>query len=84
MEGLPAMQDRTDPAGMAALSLCDSLLRAINDKKLMTESEIMEVIADAAATHDQADGPASALLAHKSAAALIRRIVVRDDPNRRR
>lgn len=78
------MQDRTDPAGMAALSLCESLLLAINDKKLMTQSEIMGVIEDAAAAHDHADGSASAHLANKAAAALLRAIVIRDDPNRRR
>ena len=43
-----------DPAGMAALSICEALLLALNDYKLLPQSEIVGVLTDAATTHENA------------------------------
>jgi hypothetical protein len=67
------MPDQTDHAGMAALSICEALLLAINDYELLPEHEIMGVLRDAAATHENATGPDAE--AHRAVAALINRII---------
>lgn len=63
-----------DIAGTAALSICESLLLALNDRKILPEAEIIGILRDAAAAHegmpedDQAD-------LHKAVAALINGIL---------
>lgn len=42
-------------AGTAALSICESLLLALNDRKILPEREIVGVLQDAAAAHAIAD-----------------------------
>jgi hypothetical protein len=67
------MSDQRDYSGMAALSICESLLLALNDHKILPESEIIGVLKDAANTHENATGPDTS--AHKAAATLINRII---------
>ena len=55
MSGLP------DIAGTAALAICESLLLALNDHKILPEREIMGVLKDAAATKGGFWTPASAM-----------------------
>lgn len=67
-----------DPAGMAALSICEALLLALNDYKLLPQSEIVGVLTDAATTHENAaragSDPGNAAR-HEAAALLINRII---------
>lgn len=44
------MSGQTDYSGMAAFSICEALLLAINDHKLLPEREVVGVLSDAAAT----------------------------------
>jgi hypothetical protein len=44
----------TDIAGSAALSICESLLLALNDGKILPEREILGILKDAAAAHHAA------------------------------
>ncbi len=67
------MPDQTDHAGMAALSICESLLLAMNDRALLPESEILGILQDAAATHENAVGPD--VDTHRAVAAVINRII---------
>lgn len=67
-------QHNTD-AGMAALSICEALLLALNDAHVLPESEIMGVLQDAAATQENAGGSDFEVTQHKAAAALINRII---------
>jgi hypothetical protein len=67
------MSDQTHLAGLAALSICEALLLAINDRKLLPEHEIVGVLRDAAATHENAAGPDADM--HREVAALINRII---------
>jgi hypothetical protein len=75
------MADQTEHAGMAALSICEALLLAMNDHALLPEHEIMGVLRDAAATHENATGPDEE--SHRAAAALINRIIAGGNSVRR-
>jgi hypothetical protein len=69
------MPSTSDVAGLAALAICESLLLALNDRKVLPEDEIMGVLVDAAAAHSNAPaGPAKATV-HKAVAALIQKII---------
>jgi hypothetical protein len=75
------MPDQTDHAGMAALSICEALLLAMNDHKLLPEREIMGILLDAAATHENATGPGEET--HRAVAALIHQIIAGGNSVRR-
>lgn len=45
-----------DAAGHAALAICESLLLALNDRKVLPEREIIGILQDAAAAHENAPG----------------------------
>ena len=62
-------------SGMAALSICESLLLALNDAKVLPESDIMGVLQDAAAAHENADGSDINVETDRAVAALINRII---------
>jgi hypothetical protein len=72
-----------DIEGTAALAICESLLLALNDRKILPEQEIIGVLKDAAAAHQQAsqgDGDG-----HNAAvAALINGILAGGNSVRRR
>lgn len=73
------MTDRRDHSGMAALTICEALLLAMNDHKLLPEAEIMGVLQDAATTHENAaalaDTPHDLRKDHAGAARLINDII---------
>jgi len=71
-------------SGIAALSICESLLLALNDGKILPESEIMGVLEDAAATHSQAVGSEINVEMHSAVAALINHIIAGGNSVRRR
>ncbi len=64
-----------DVAGFAALAICDSLLLALNDHKILPESEIMGVLTDAAAANANAPVDVGRGELRKEVAALIQRII---------
>lgn len=67
------MSQKNEYAGMAALSICESLLLALNDHDILPENEIMAILKDAAAAHENAaDGDADL---HRGVAALINQII---------
>lgn len=67
------MPDRTEQAGIAALSTCEGLLLALNDRKILPGSEMWGILRDAAATHENAVGSDGEIQAHQAAAELIKR-----------
>ena len=77
------MPDQTDYTGMAALSICEALLLAMNDHKLLPEREIMGVLRDAAASHENAAGLDAAGETHRAVAALINKIIAGGNSVRR-
>jgi hypothetical protein len=65
------MSALTDVSGTAALAICESLLLALNDRKVLPEAEIVGILEDAAAAHlNVPEGDPKAAL-HAAVAALI-------------
>jgi len=77
------MAEHNTYSGMAALSICEALLLALNDAHVLPESEIMGVLKDAAATHENAGGSETDAELHIAAASLIRRIIAGGNSVRR-
>ncbi|MDU8943895.1 hypothetical protein [Ovoidimarina sediminis] len=77
------MPDQTEHAGMAALSICEALLLAMNDHGLLPEHEIVGVLRDAAATHENVVGTEGEVQEHQAVAALINRIITGGNSVRR-
>ena len=69
------MAERTDYSGMAALSICESLLLSLNDHDILPEDEIVGVLRDAVAAHKNAVGLDSDAETHRAVAALIENII---------
>jgi hypothetical protein len=77
------MSTTNDYAGQAALSICEALLLAMNDKKLLLEQEIVGILSDAAAAHENAIGTLVEMEESRAVAALINRIIAGDNVVRR-
>lgn len=69
------MSDQSHYAGMAALTICEALLLAMNDQNLLPEKEIVGVLRDSAEAHANATGSESEMQTHRGVAALINRII---------
>ncbi|RXV58104.1 hypothetical protein C6W92_17020 [Roseovarius sp. A46] len=71
-----------DISGTAALAICESLLLALNDHRILPEKEIVGVLKDAAAAHEFAPlGDQEAL--HAAVALLINGILAGGNSVRR-
>ncbi len=77
------MSEHNTYSGTAALSICESLLLALNDAQVLPESEIMDVLKDAAAAHENAIGTEVDPEMHRAVAALINRIIASGNSVRR-
>lgn len=69
------MSDEKEFSGMAALTICEALLLAMNDHKLMSEREIVGVLKDAATAHEHAVAADGDKASHQAVAKLINRII---------
>ena len=79
----PAMSDQDDIAGTAALTICESLLLALNDHKILPETEIVGILRDAAAAHEVPPDDGKAEM-HAAVARLINSILAGGNSVRRR
>jgi hypothetical protein len=70
----PTMTAPNDIAGTAALAICESLLLALNDHKILPEREIVGILKDAAAAHENTP-PGDLHALHTAVAALINGIL---------
>jgi hypothetical protein len=61
-------------SGLAALSICESLLLALSDLKVLSNHDVDGVFDDAAATHRKAVGTAEDLEMHRAVVAIIERV----------
>ncbi|MGO4910178.1 hypothetical protein ACEN2J_17835 [Pseudorhodobacter sp. W20_MBD10_FR17] len=77
------MSDYNTNAGIAALTICEALLLALNDANILPENEIMGVLKDAASTHANADWPDADIDTHKAVATLINDIIAGGNSVRR-
>ena len=77
------MSTASEHAGQAALSICEALLLALNDRGLLPEHEIVGVLRDAAATHEKAVGTDPETEGHRAVADLINAIIAGSNSVRR-
>ena len=73
----------TDHSGMAALSICEAMLLAMNDHAILPQHEILGVLRDAAAAHENAVGTDIEMQVHHGVAALINGIIAGGNSVRR-
>lgn len=78
------MTNIPDVAGIAALTICESLLLALNDRNILPEHEIVGVLKDAADTHSNTTPGEAAEAMHKAVAAMINKIIDGGNSVRRR
>jgi hypothetical protein len=71
-------------SGLAALSICESLLLAMGDLKIMGEEEIVGIVTDAADAHRDAEGSVKDNVLHLQVVAILDRIVAGGNSIRRR
>ena len=64
-----------DTAGQAALAICESLLLALNDRRILPETEILGVLVDAAAAHTNSPAGDGQEDMHREVANLIQKII---------
>ncbi len=69
------MSSVADIAGTAALTICESLLLALNDANILPEHEIMGILRDAAAAHEHGPQAGKSAELNKEVAALIHKII---------
>ena len=77
------MSTGSEHAGHAALSICEALLLALNDRGLLPEHEIVGVLRDAAATHENAFGTELEMERHRAVAEMINAIIAGGNSVRR-
>jgi len=70
-------------AGLAALSICESLLLAMGDLNLMGEKEAIGIISDAAAAHRGVGASSKDIALHREVAAILDRIIAGGNSVRR-
>jgi hypothetical protein len=75
--------DQAKYAGMAALSICEALMLALNDHNILPEKEFVGILKDAAEAHENAAGSEADLHTHKQVAMLINRIIAGGNSVRR-
>lgn len=73
------MADLTDikhtAAGLAALSICKSLLLALSDMNALSRKDLVGVLEDAAAAHRGAGATGQEAAVHLAAVAILERIM---------
>ena len=73
-----------DVAGTAALAICESLMLALNDRNILPEHEILGVLRDAAAAHENDPGADGLGDLHSAVVVLINKILAGGNSVRRR
>lgn len=78
------MAQTSDVAGSAALAICESLLLALNDRDILPEEDIVGILRDAAAAHENDPGEDGQSELHTAVASLINAIIDGGNSVRRR
>lgn len=73
-----------DVSGNAALAIVESLLLALNDRKVLPETEILDILRDAAAAHENMPESKTEPGHHAAVAALINQILAGGNSVRRK
>ena len=64
-----------DADGMAALGICESLILALTDLKIISEESARELLTDVATTHDDAAQSSQTPEKHRAVVEIVRRIL---------
>jgi hypothetical protein len=64
-----------DAEGMAALGICESLLLALVDLKIISEQDARDVLADVATTHIEARAVSQTPAKHQAVVEILQRIL---------
>ena len=64
-----------DSEGMAALGICESLLLALTDLKIISEKDARDLLTDVATTHDEAASASQTPERHQAVIAIVERIL---------
>jgi hypothetical protein len=64
-----------DADGMAALGICESLLVALTDLKIISEQDVRDLLTDVATTHEESATLSQTPETHEVVSAIIRRII---------
>jgi hypothetical protein len=64
-----------DADGTAALGICESLLLALIDLKIISQKDVTGVLTDVATTHDEAAAASQTPEKHQAVIAIVRRIL---------
>ena len=62
--------------GIAALGICESLLLALTDLKIVSEEDARDLLTDVATTHNEAAAASQSPEEHQAVVEIIRRILV--------
>jgi hypothetical protein len=68
-----------EAAGLAALGICESLLIALSERKIISEQEMRDLLTDVAATHSEAALHARAPDRHQAVVEIVQRILAGKD-----
>jgi len=74
---------RSVASGLAALSICESLILALGDLKIMNEGEAVGIISDAADAHRGAGTSPHEIALHDEVTAILDRIIAGGNSVRR-
>jgi hypothetical protein len=69
----------SEAAGLAALGICESLLIALRELKVISEQETRDLLTDVAAAHNEADRTARAPEKHQAVVDIVQRILAGKD-----
>ena len=64
-----------DADGTAALGICESLLLALTDLKIISEREARDLLTDVATSHDEAAAVSSKPERHRAVVAIVQSIL---------
>ena len=64
-----------DAEGMAALGICESLLLALTDLKIISEGDAYDLLTDVATTHNEAAAASPAPEKHRAVVEIVQRLL---------
>jgi hypothetical protein len=65
----------SDADGLAALGICESLLLALTDLKIISEEEAHDLLTNVATTHNEAAADSQTPEKHQAVVRIVRRIL---------
>jgi len=64
-----------DADGMAALGICESMLLALTDLKIISEQDARDLLTDVATTHTEAATTSTSPANHRAVVGIVQRIL---------